>query len=206
MHARCLVADDHPAVLNAVCDYLTEEGIEIVARARNGRDALEKIESMRPAVAIVDLRMPELSGIDVAREAARSSPATAVVLYTGFSDQVLLVEAVDAGARGFVLKEAPLTDLLRAIETVAGGGTYVDAVLAGTLASAHATGKLVELTERERDVLRLLANGNTYEEIGSQLFIASETVRTHVKKAMRRLDANTRTQAVATALRQELIA
>lgn len=206
MHARCLVADDHPAVLNAVCDYLTEEGIEIVARARNGRDALEKIESMRPAVAIVDLRMPELSGIDVAREAARSSPATAVVLYTGFSDQALLVEAVDAGARGFVLKEAPLTDLLRAIETVAGGGTYVDAVLAGTLASAHATGKLVELTERERDVLRLLANGNTYEEIGSQLFIASETVRTHVKKAMRRLDANTRTQAVATALRQELIA
>ena len=206
MQIRCLVADDHPAVLNAVCDYLTEEGIEIVARARNGRDALAKIESMQPAVAIVDLRMPELSGIDLAREVTRSSSATAVVLYTGAGDETLLVEAVDAGARGFVLKDSPLTDLLRAIETVAGGGTYVDSVLAGTLASGRATGKLAELTERERDVLRLLADGNNYEQIGQQLFIASETVRTHIQKAMRRLDADTRTQAVATALRQKLIA
>lgn len=206
MKVRCLIADDHPAVLSAVCDYLTEEGIEIVGRARNGRDALAKIESMQPAVAVVDLRMPDLSGIEVTREARRVSPATAVVLYTGLGDQALLIEAVDAGARGFVLKEAPLTDLLRAIETVVGGGTYVDSVLAGTLASGQATGKLVELTERERDVLRLLAEGNTYEQIGVQLFIASETVRTHVQKAMRRLNANTRTQAVATALRQSLIA
>jgi DNA-binding NarL/FixJ family response regulator len=203
---RCLVADDHPAVLNAVCDYLTEEGIDIVARARSGREALAKIESMEPAVAIVDLRMPELSGIEVAREVARLGSATAVILFTGNADQAQLVDAVDAGARGFVLKEAPLTDLLRAIETVLAGGTYVDAVLAGTLASARATDKLVELTERERDVLRLLANGNNYEQIGKELFIAPETVRTHVQKAMRRLDANTRTQAVATALRQSLIA
>ena len=116
------------------------------------------------------------------------------------------MEAVDAGARGLVLKEAPLTDLLRAIETVAGGGTYVDSVLAGTLASGRATGKLAELTERERDVLRLLADGNNFEQIGQQLFVASETVRPHVQKAMRRLDADTRTQAVATALRQKLIA
>ncbi|HWB21682.1 MAG TPA: response regulator transcription factor [Gaiellaceae bacterium] len=206
MEVRCLVADDHPAVLNAVSDYLTEEGIEIVARARDGKDALAKIESMHPDVAIVDLRMPQLSGIDVARDAVRSSPATAVILYTGFAEQALLVEAVDAGARGVVLKEAPLADLVRAIEIVAGGGTYVDPALAGVLASGNATGKLTELSERQRDVLRLLANGNTYEEIGRQLFIATETVRTHVQKAMRQLDANTRTQAVATALRQELIA
>ena len=134
------------------------------------------------------------------------APQTAVILFTGFADQALLVEAVDAGARGFVLKEAPLTDLLRAVQTVAAGGTYVDAVLAGTLASAHATGKLAELTERERDVLRLLADGLTYDEIGKRLFIASATVRTHVQKAMGRLDANSRTQAVAMALRQSLIA
>jgi DNA-binding NarL/FixJ family response regulator len=206
MEVRCLIADDHPAVLNAVCDYLSEEGIEVVARARDGRDALAKIESMHPAVAIVDLRMPQLSGIDVARESARSSPSTAVILYTGFAEQALLVEAADAGARGVVLKEAPLGDLVRAIEIVAGGGTYVDPALSNVLASGSATGKLTELSERQRDVLRLLANGNTYDEIGRQLFIATETVRTHVQKAMRQLDANTRTQAVATALRQELIA
>ncbi|MGZ4409882.1 MAG: helix-turn-helix domain-containing protein, partial [Gaiellaceae bacterium] len=92
------------------------------------------------------------------------------------------------------------------IDTVAAGGTYVDAVLAGALASVDATEKLVELTKREREVLRLLADGLTYEDIGKQLFIAPDTVRTHVQKAMRRLDANTRTQAVATALRQSLIA
>jgi DNA-binding NarL/FixJ family response regulator len=203
---RCLVADDHPAVLGAVCDYLATEGIEIVARAANGEEALAKIASMKPPVAIVDLQMPKLSGIDVAREAAKASPGTAVILFTGSADQALLVEAVDAGARGFVLKEAPLTDLLRAIHTVAAGGTYVDAVLAGTLASAQATGKLAELTERERDVLRLLADGLTYEEIGKKLFIAPATMRTHVQKAMRRLDANSRTQAVAMALRLSLIA
>jgi DNA-binding NarL/FixJ family response regulator len=203
---RCLVADDHPAVLGAVCDYLASEGVEIVARASDGEEALAKIASMQPPVAIIDLQMPKRSGIDVARAAAKESPATAVILFTGFADQALLVEAVDAGARGFVLKEAPLTDLLRAINTVAAGGTYVDAVLAGTLASAHATGKLADLTERERDVLRLLADGLTYDEIGKRLFIAPATVRTHVQKAMRRLDANSRTQAVAMALRQSLIA
>jgi two-component system nitrate/nitrite response regulator NarL len=202
---RCLVADDHPAVMSAVCDYLTEEGFEIVARARNGTEAVEKLQSTTPQVAIVDFQMPGMSGTEVVRQASRIAPDTAMILYTGAGDQALVVEAVDAGARGFVLKEAPLSDLVRAVETVAAGGTYVDAVLAGALTSAKATGRLVELTEREREVLRLLADGYAYEEIGKELFIAAETVRTHVQKAMRRLDASTRTQAVATALRQSLI-
>ena len=202
---RCLVADDHPAVLNAVCDYLIDEGIEIVGRARNGLEALAKIASMQPTVAIVDLRMPDMSGIEVARQAARSAPSTGIILYTGAADHALLVEAVDAGARAFVLKEAPLTDLTRAIETIAAGGTYVDAVLAGTLASANATGRIAELTKRERETLRLLADGKTYDEIGKELFISPDTVRTHVRKAMIRLESSTRTQAVATALRQALI-
>lgn len=203
---RCLIADDHPAVLKAVSTYLEEEGIEVIAQARDGRDALSKIETIAPDVAIVDLRMPQLSGIEVARQAARTAIATAVILYTGAADRALLSEAVDAGARGFVLKEAPLPDLVRAIETVGNGGTYVDAVLAGEFASAKATALLTELTQREREVLRLLADGNDYEQIGAALFISPETVRTHVRKAMTRLDANTRTQAVAMALRQALIA
>jgi DNA-binding NarL/FixJ family response regulator len=202
---RCLIADDHPAVVNAVGAYLSNEGIEIVAQVRNGREALSTIVSRQPTVAIVDLRMPELSGIEVAKQASRSAPSTAVILYTGAGDQAQLIEAVDAGARGFVLKEAPLTDLLRAIQAVAAGGTYVDPVLAGSLTSGRATQRLVQLTQREREILRLLADGKHYEEIGKELFISPETVRTHVQKAMRRLDASTRTQAVATALRQALI-
>jgi DNA-binding NarL/FixJ family response regulator len=205
LELKCFVADDHPAMLEAVCAYLTENGVEVVGRARRGRDALERIQALEPPAAVVDLGMPELSGIEIARELRRTSPETAVILYTGSSDQALLSDAVDAGARGFVLKEAPLSDLVRALETVSAGGTYVDPVLAGALTSAQATGKLVQLTERERDVLRLLADGLRYEEIGKRLMIAPETVRTHVRNAMRRLEAETYTQAVATALRQSLI-
>jgi DNA-binding NarL/FixJ family response regulator len=116
------------------------------------------------------------------------------------------MEALDAGVRGFVLKEAPLADLVRAVRTVAGGGSYVDPVLVGVLASPQAVEQLPALSQRERDVLRLLADGMSNEQIGKELFISPETVRTHVRKAMDKLDADTRTQAVAKALRQSLIA
>jgi DNA-binding NarL/FixJ family response regulator len=201
-----VVADDHPAVVEAVADVLTEHGIEVAGRARDGDDALEQIELRKPSVAILDLRMPGQSGIAVARLVARSAPDTSVILYTAFGDRALLTEALDAGARGFVLKEAPLAEVVRAVELVASGRTYVDPVLAGVLSSSAATEKMTNLTQRERDVLRLLADGMSNEEIGKTLFISPETVRTHVRKAMAKLDADTRTQAVATALRQSLIA
>jgi DNA-binding NarL/FixJ family response regulator len=200
-----LVADDHPAMLTAVTDVLTEAGFNVVGTAQNGEEALAKIETRRPMVALVDVRMPKLGGVALAREAARVAPETALVFYTAYGDRALVTEALDVGVRGFVLKEAPLPDLVRAVELVAGGGTYVDPVLAGLLASASLARNLPSLTQRERDVLRLLSEGLSNEEIGKQLFISPETVRTHVRKAMGKLDADTRTQAVATALRQSLI-
>ena len=202
----CLLADDHPAVLQAVADVLEEHGIRITARVRDGKDALSSIEGDPPDVALLDLRMPGMSGIEVARELTAGDAGTAVILYTAFGDRALLTEALDAGARGFVLKEAPLVEVVRAVELVASGRTYVDPVLAGVLSSVEATAKMATLTQRERDVLRLLADGMSNEEIGKSLFISPETVRTHVRKAMAKLDADTRTQAVATALRQSLIA
>jgi DNA-binding NarL/FixJ family response regulator len=202
----CLVADDHPAMVEAVCEVLSQHGVEIVGRARDGEEALSKIETRRPNAALVDLRMPRMNGIELTRRAATSAPETAVILYTAYGERALLIEAMDAGARGFVLKEAPLADLVRAVEIVASGGTYVDPVLAGVFATAAVTDKLPALTQRERDVLRLLADGLSNEEIGKRLFISPETVRTHVRKAMAKLDADTRTQAVAKALRQSLIA
>ena len=202
----CLVADDHPAVVEAVSDFLVEHGIDVAIRAKDSEEALSKIEENHPEVAVLDLRMPRLTGIEVARRAVRSTPDSSVILYAAYGERALLTEALDAGARGFLLKEAPLGDLVRAVEMVAAGKTYVDPVLAGVLASPDATAKIPALTQRERDVLRLLADGNTNEEIGKELFISPETVRTHVRKAMAKLDADTRTQAVATALRQSLIA
>src|SRR5258705_109911 len=112
----CVVADDHPAMLTAVAEVLGRSGFEVVGRAKDGTEALALIESAQPAIAIVDVRMPRLSGIEVAIQAAASSPGTAIVFYTAFGDRALLSEALDVGARGFVLKEAPLADLERAPE------------------------------------------------------------------------------------------
>lgn len=201
----CLVADDHPAMVEAVCDVLADHGVDVVGRARDGEEAAEKIEARKPAVALVDIRMPRLSGLEVARRVARTSPSTAVIFYTALGEQALLTEALDAGVRGFLLKEAPLTDLVRAVEMVAAGKPYVDPGLAGAIASPETVTKTGRLTQRERDVLRLLADGLSNEEIGKRLFISPETVRTHVRKAMTKLRADTRTQAVAIALRESLI-
>jgi DNA-binding NarL/FixJ family response regulator len=202
---RAVVADDHPAVLRSVCDVLIDAGVDVVGRASNGEEAVAKIEATRPMVAVIDVRMPRLNGIEVASKVSRTTPETAVILYTAYGDRALLSEALDAGVRGFVLKEAPLQDLTRAVDMVSGGAVYVDPVLAGVLASAESE-RLPQLTKREREVLRLLADGLSNEEIGKRLFLSPETVRTHVQKAMRRLEADTRTQAVALALRQSLIA
>jgi DNA-binding NarL/FixJ family response regulator len=202
----CVIADDHPIVLEAVSAYLERAGIDVVARARDGNEAIEAIRDHRPQVALVDVGMPRMGGMDVAREVSRTAHETGVILYTGMAEREVLTEALDAGARAFLLKEAPLEDLVRAVETVASGGVYVDSVLAGVIATAETSRQSPSLTQREREVLRLLADGLRNEDIGKRLFISPETVRTHVRKAMDKLAADTRTQAVAEAIRQHLIA
>ena len=159
---------------------------------------------LQPEVAIVDLRMPGCPG-SRSRGTCADRPATAVILYTAFGDRALLTEALDAGAGGSCSRRRrwQRSCVRRARRA---GRTYVDPVLAGVLSSSAATEKMTNLTQRERDVLRLLADGISNEEIGKELFISPETVRTHVRKAMAKLEADTRTQAVATALRQSLIA
>jgi DNA-binding NarL/FixJ family response regulator len=200
-----VVADDHPAMLTAVTETLERAGFTVVAGVGDGRAAVEAIERERPDLAVLDVQMPHLSGIEVARAVSDATPGTAFVFYTAFGDRALLADALDVGARGFVLKEAPLQDLVRAAERVAGGEAYVDPVLAGILVGAPATSRVPTLTQREREVLRLLADGRANDAIGTELGISVETVRTHIRKAMDKLDADTRTHAVATALRQSLI-
>ncbi len=200
-----VVVDDHPALVEAIVAVLAGSAIDVVGVAHDGEAGLIAIRSHRPRVAIVDVRMPASSGIDLAREAARTVPDTGVLFYTGYGDRALLIEALDAGARGFVLKEAPLDDLVRAVRAIARGETYVDPVLAGVLVGAEAVERLPRLTRREREILRLLAEGLSNEQVGRRLHIAAETVRTHVRSAMDKLGADTRTQAVATAIRRSLI-
>ena len=200
----CVVADDHPSVALAVSETLAGAGITVVARAGDGAEALNRIQQHRPDVAVVDAMMPRLSGIEVVRRAAVAAPETAIVLYTGFGSAAMLAEALDAGARGFVLKESPLDDLVQAVRSVAAGAQYVDPLLSGTLLGVESA-RLPKLTQREREVLALLADGLSNDDIGARLAISGETVRTHLRKAMTKLGATTRTQAVATALRLHLI-
>ena len=200
----CLVADDHPALVAAVCDYLRDEDFEIVGPASDGLQALAAVEELRPELAVVDYRMPRVGGRELVSRIKEISPSTRVAVYTAEADEQLVVEALDAGADAIVLKEAPLEDLVRALRSILAGRPYVDPALAGA-AFASGTRPASRLTAREVDVLTLLAEGLSHEAIGGRLEIASETVRTHARKAADRLGAKTRTQAVATAIRLGLI-
>jgi PAS domain S-box-containing protein len=206
----CVIADDHPAVLDAIAHYLESQGIDVVARVSTGDQALRAIADHQPAVALLDVTMQPLHGIEVARQAREISSATRSIIYTGHPDAGLFRQAVEAGVAGFLLKEAPLTELTRAVTIVAGGGTYVDAELARLAAAEPAAAptpaNVARLTRREQEILGHLANGKTNDKVAAELGISPETVQSHVRNAMGKLDADTRTEAVATALRKSLIA
>lgn len=199
MSVRCLVADDHPALVQAVVDFLRSSGVDVVATCGDGDQAVALARETQPDVAVVDFRMPRLAGIELLRRLHETAPDTRLVVYTADADEADVRGSLATGAKGVVLKDAPLADLLRAITTVVAGSSYVDASL------GFGEGP-PELTERESAVLALLAEGLSHDEIGARLSISGETVRTHVRKACDRLGAATRTEAVAKALRQGLIA
>jgi DNA-binding NarL/FixJ family response regulator len=201
----CVVAQEHPADVDVVADVLTARGVEVVARATDGATALAAIEALSPTVAVLDLVMPGLAGIEVARLAHERCPGTATILYTGPGQRELLAEAVDAGLRGFTRKEATAEEFLRAVELAAAGATYVDPELVPTLLRGSVTRPTIPLSPREREILRLLADGKTNDEIGKVLHISPHTVRTHLRRAMKKLEADNRTQAVAIALRESFI-
>jgi DNA-binding NarL/FixJ family response regulator len=198
----CVVADDHPVVLHAVCTYLEARGIKIVARALDGRDALERIAAQQPEVALIDLGLPNLKGAEAAGAIRKVAPSTAVVFYAGHADLAHAAAALDAGARGFVLKEAPLWELARAIEVVGAGGCYVDPAFAGALMES---GVARLLTAAEHDLLRLVAEGLSDKAIGVRLVLSRHTVEQRLATVMAKLGVSTRTEAVALALRQQII-
>jgi DNA-binding NarL/FixJ family response regulator len=201
--ARCLVADDHPALLQAVSEFLEAAGFELVGSAPDGVRAIALARETNPDVAVVDFRMPRLAGVELVAQLRDAAPDTRIVVYTAEADEAVVRGALGAGAAAILLKEAPLADLTRALEAVLAGSTYLDPGLAAFAVAADVTRPI--LTERESQVLALLAEGLSHEQIGARLSISSETVRTHVRKACDRLGASTRTQAVAKALRLGLM-
>jgi DNA-binding NarL/FixJ family response regulator len=202
MAITCLLADDHPAILTAISMYLAAEGINVVGNAGTGAETIDLVERRRPDVLLLDVRLPDLTGVEVARTLQCSHPETPIVLYTAMAGRALVSEAMDIGVRGVVVKDAPLADLPRALGIVAAGGTYLDATLGHLLERREGE---VELTKREREVLHALTEGRTYEAIGARLFLSPDTVRAHARKAALRLGTRTKTEAVAVAIRRGLI-
>lgn len=204
---RCVIGDDHVAVRGGVIMLLErQEHMEVVGEAEDGEALLVLLERERPDVAVVDLQMPGVDGIGVCREVAARGLPTAIVLYTAFSEARRVEEALDAGARGFVLKASPPQDLLRAIAAARAGQVYVDSSLgADLLLLRRGAQERDRLTARERDVLQLLARGMTTDAAARELDISPTTVRSYADNAMQKLGSRNRTEAVAKALRLAII-
>ena len=195
---RCLVADDHPGLVAAVSDHLERSGYEVVGHAGDGVAAVAKAEELRPEIAVIDYRMPRLEGAELLGRLRKLVPEMLVAVYTADADRSIAAAVFDSGAHALIPKDAPLEDLVSALETIRSGRRFVDPALARLVPGAAGNPKL---TPREMEVLSHVADGLSQEEIGLRLSISPETVRTHVRKACERLNARTRTHAVATALR-----
>src|SRR5207244_2022958 len=199
-----LIVDDHEVVREGLrLSLLRSPQIRVVGEAPDGETAIALAGRRRPDVIIMDLRMPGMDGIEATEEILKTSPDTAVIVFTAYSERALLSRSLESGAKGYILKEAPHETLLRAIEKVAGGETFVDPALMPNLIQGRDGGD--SLTQREREILQLLADGMSNADVAQRLFISQETVKSHVRHILVKLEADTRTQAVAIALREAMI-
>jgi len=199
-----LLADDHEVVREGLrLALLRSPHIRVVGEAPDGETAVSLAERRRPDVIVMDLRMPGMDGIEATEEIMRRLPDAKVLIFTAYSERALLQRGLESGARGYILKEAPHETLLRAIEKVAAGETFVDPSLMAALTQTR--GGTDVLTPREREILQLLADGMSNADVAGQLFISQETVKSHVRHILTKLEADTRTQAVAIALRDAMI-
>ena len=203
---KVAIVDDHEALREGLERLLGDRGLDVVGTAGTAASAEDVIEQVEPDVAVIDIRLPDESGIELTRRLLSRRPGLGVVLYTGDSDAELLFGGLDSGARGYALKAGSTAELVGAIERVAGGGTYVDPRLDRILLSQRATARIPQLSPREREITHLMAEGGTAEAIGSQLGVSVETVRTHVRNVIRKLQARNRVHAIAIALERGEIA
>jgi DNA-binding NarL/FixJ family response regulator len=203
---KLIIVDDHEALREGLEVMLTHSGHEVLGVAGNVAAALDLLEVSDPEVAIVDIRLPDGSGIALTRELLSRRPDLGVILYTGDSDAELLYEGLDSGARGYALKAGSMEELAAAIDRVAQGGSYVDPRLDRILLSPRATSHVPQLSPREREIMHLMAEGMTADAIGTKITVSVETVRTHVRNVIRKLQARNRVHAIALALERGEIA
>jgi len=208
---KILIVDDHPVVREGIGSMLKREpDFKIVGEASNGLEAIEKVRELIPDVVLMDLRMPELDGVEAITRIRAEKPEVKFIILTTYSDDEYIFKGLAAGARAYLLKDAPRDQLFKAIRAVSQGESLIQPVVASRVLD-----KLAELSkkspssetlsEREIEVLGLMAKGASNKDIGDQLSITQSTVKTHITSIFQKLNVATRTEAVTTALRRGII-
>jgi DNA-binding NarL/FixJ family response regulator len=203
---RLLIVDDHPVVRDGLRGmFAGAPEFEVVGEAGNGREAVERAEALRADVVLMDLRMPEMGGVEAIQQLHKTAPAVSVLVLTTYDTDHDVLPAIEAGAIGYLLKDAPREELMRAVRAAFQG----DAVLAPSVAR-RLLGQVRKpaqegLTERELDVLRLIAGGSSNREAAAQLFISESTVKTHLLHIYEKLGVRDRASAVSEAYKRHLL-
>jgi DNA-binding NarL/FixJ family response regulator len=213
MDTKVLLADDHAILREGIRMVLdAQPGITVVGEAEDGRQALEMVESLQPDVVVMDIAMPNMNGAEATRQIRRRFPRTRVVILTMHENQQYLMQIVSAGATACVLKRSAGTELVTAVKAAARGESYFSPTMASMMLDVYrkrlveeGSDELALLTEREREVLQLVAEGKTSQEIADQLFVSIKTVQTHRMHIMEKLDAHDRTDLVRHAIRLGII-
>jgi DNA-binding NarL/FixJ family response regulator len=202
---RVMIVDDHGLVRAGLEQLLgSAEDIDVVAAAPGGRQAVEMVEAARPDVVLMDLSMPDVDGIEATRELTRRAPAANVVVLTSFSDRERILDALGAGAIGYLLKDSEPEELLQGIRAAARGESPLAPKAASHLVRRHQRPSAPQLTEREQEILALIAQGAPNKVIAHRLQIAEKTVKNHISRIFQTLDVTDRTQAALWAARNGL--
>jgi len=211
---RVLLVDDHTIVRQGLrCILATDEDIEVVGEAGDGRSAVELAERLQPDVVVMDLTLPELNGIEATRRIFKQEKDTKVLILTMHTDRMFVRQSLKAGARGYLVKDAEDMDLVKAVKVVGRGGSFFNAEVSRMLLNDYLGDQipgdgdddLTRLTGREREILQLIAEGRTSGEIATTLSLALNTVETHRKQIMKKLDLHKTAELVRFALRKQVV-
>ncbi len=208
---KILIVDDHPVVREGLIAMLSREvDFKVVGEAKDGVEAVNKARELSPDVVLMDLRMPEMDGVEAMRQIRSAMPDIKFIILTTYSDDDYIFSGIEAGARAYLLKDAPREDLFKAIRSVYRGESLIQPVVASKLLDrfsqlSRRTPSGDELSERELEVLCLMAKGAANKEISAELNIAQSTVKTHITNIFQKLGVNDRTEAVTQALKKGII-